>query len=186
MKGHIGKLHPIRANSLTQTITILKTGSVFKSHRKRNLLVLILVALAVIGASAAASQFAAANTMKMHQHPILSATINGSPVTVPAQIGIATNLWVDHSLDQYGMSGMSPLHTHDTSGTIHEESNTVRDFTLQDFLGVWGQSVSASQVLGHPVDPGHRAYLVVDGVQMSPTDRVVLRDGQRIQIICGP
>ncbi len=84
------------------------------------------------------------------------------------------------------MAGMAPLHTHDTSGTIHEESNTMRDFTLQQFLTIWGQSVSASQVMGHPVDSGHRAYIVVDGVQESPTQNVVLKDGQKIQIICGP
>lgn len=88
-------------------------------------------------------------------------------------------------MDQYGV-GMSPLHTHDTSGKIHEESNTVRDFTLRDFLAIWGQSVDGSQVLGHPVDPGHRAYIVVDSVEMPATSDVTFKDGQQIQLTCGP
>ncbi len=64
---------------------------------------------------------------------------------MPAQIGIAPSLWKDHSLDQNGMQsmnmvmpGMAPLHTHDTSGIIHVESNTVRPYTLGEFLNIWG------------------------------------------------
>ena len=36
------------------------------------------------------------------------------------------------------MQGMSPLHTHDSSGTIHVESSVERDYTLGEFLDVWG------------------------------------------------
>lgn len=32
---------------------------------------------------------------------------------------------------------MSPLHTHDSSGTIHVESSIERDYTLGEFLDVW-------------------------------------------------
>jgi len=113
--------------------------------------------------------------MRMHWHPVLTITMNGSPVTVPAQIGIDQSLWKDHSLDQYGI-GMSPLHTHDTSGTIHVESNTVRDFTLHEFLAIWGQPSDGSAINGHPV-----TSLTVDGIQQaSPTSDVVLKDGQKI------
>jgi len=188
LRGHFERVHPRRSGSFkaeSKTVSYGKPTSFFRSHRRRNVLVLSLLALAVIGISMAASQFAAANTMRIHWHPQLSVTINGTPYTVPAQIGISPNLYADHSLDQYGI-GMAPLHTHDTSGTIHEESNTMRDFTLQQFLAIWGQSVSASQVMGHPVDSGHRAYIVVDGVQQSATQDVVLKDGQKIQVICGP
>src|SRR5215467_11306144 len=72
-------------------------------------------------------QVSAANkTIIMHIHPILKLTVDGKPVTIPSQIGISLSLWKDHSLDQYGMSGMTPLHTHDTDNTIHVESNTIR------------------------------------------------------------
>ena len=185
LKGHYERVHPKRAGSLARPQTVVRTGSVFRSHRGRNIIVVSLIVLAVIGVSVVAAQFAAHNTMQMHWHPQLSVTINGSPLTVPAQIGIDSSLWKDHSLDQYGI-GMSPMHTHDASGQIHEESNTVRDFTLQEFLAIWGQHLDSGEVLGHPVDPGHRAYIVVDGVsEPAGTLDGVLKDGMKIQVVCG-
>ena len=53
-------------------------------------------------------------------------------------------------------------------------------------MDVWGVSISQSEVIGHPVDPSHRAYIIVDGTEKSVTERIVLRDGQQIQTICGP
>src|SRR5438094_9841323 len=144
----------------------------------RTVMILALVALVVIGVSVAAAQFSAANTMRMHWHPIL--TITGSPVTVPAQIGIDQNLWKDHSLDQYGIGGLSPLHTHDTSGTIHVEANTSHhDFTLHEFLAIWGQPSDGSAINGKAV-----VSLTIDGqAQASPTQDVVLKDKQQIRMV---
>ncbi|OYV84233.1 MAG: hypothetical protein B7X04_00065 [Parcubacteria group bacterium 21-54-25] len=62
------------------------------------------------------------SVLHIHQH--LDLSINGAPVTVPADIGDA---------EAYGF--IAPVHTHDTSGIIHVESNTVRDFTLGQFFG---------------------------------------------------
>jgi len=185
LKRHNERVHPRLPGSAAQQKTPIGTAPVFRSHRKRNMLVLTLVILASVGVASAVSQFAAANTMRMHWHPQLSITINGNPFTVPADIGISAELWKDHSLDQYGI-GMSPLHTHDTSGTIHEESNTVRDFTLKQFLAIWGQSVDANQVMDHPVNSGHRAYITVDGTEMPATSDPIMKDGMKTQIVCGP
>jgi len=136
--------------------------------------VLSLVALAVIGVSFAAASY----DRGVHWHPNLSVTLNGGPYTVPADIGIVASLWKDHSLDQYG-SGAAALHTHDTSGTIHVEVNTShRDFTLHEFLAIWGQPSDGSSIDGHPV-----TSLTVDGVQQaSDTGDVVLEDGQKIMM----
>jgi hypothetical protein len=73
--------------------------------------------------------------------------------------------------------GVAALHTHDTSGTIHVEVNTSRrDFTLHEFLAIWGQPSNGSAIDGHPV-----TSLTVDGVaQASATSDVVLKDGQKI------
>jgi hypothetical protein len=138
------------------------------------LLVLSLVVLAVIGVSFVAASY----DRGVHWHPNLSITMNGGPFTVPAQIGIDPSLWKDHSLDQYASGGgVAALHTHDTSGTIHVEVNTShRDFTLHEFLAIWGQPSDGSAIGGHPV-----TSLSVDGVQQaSPTGDVVLKDGQKI------
>ena len=182
LRGHHDRVHSRRSGSLnaeSKTVTYSAQRSVFrKSHRRRNLLVLSLVALAVIGVAFVAASY----DRGVHWHPILSITRNGSPYTVPAQIGIDPSLYKDHSLDQYGI-GMAPLHTHDTSGTIHVEVNTShRDFTLHEFLAIWGQPSDGSAIDGHPV-----TSLTVDGVQQaSPTSDVVLKDGQKIVMTLSP
>ena len=104
------------------------------------------------------------NKVVHHKHANLQVAIDGTPFTVPQDIGIAKVgadtessllLYGNHTLDRYGV-GMSPLHTHDPTGTIHVESNVVRDYTLADFLNIWkgldidGKVVEAS-VNGKPV-----------------------------------
>ncbi len=175
LRGHYDRVHPKQSGSLkaeSKTVTYSKQSSVFRSHRRRNLLVLSLVALAVIGVSFGAATY----DRGVHWHSQLSITLNGSPYTVPANIGIDPSLWKDHSSDQYG-SGAAALHTHDTSGTIHVEVNTShRDFTLHEFLAIWGQPSDGSAIGGH-----HVTSLTVDGVQQaSATGDVVLKDGQKI------
>jgi len=178
LQSHYAKVHPRRAGSLIQPkeVTPFRSASAFRSHKKRKILVISLVLLAAIGVSFAAAEFASYNTLKMHWHPILTITMNGSPVTISAQIGIDASLWKDHSLDQYGVGGLAPLHTHDTSGTIHVESNSVRDFTLHQFLAIWGQPADGGAINGHTV-----LSLSVDGQsQPSPTQDVVFKDKQQI------
>jgi hypothetical protein len=153
-----------------------RAASVFRNHKKKNILLVSLIVLGVIGVSIVTVEFAAANTLRIHIHPQLSITLNGSPVQVPAQIGIDPSLWKDHSLDQYGVGGLAPLHTHDTSGTIHVESNTARNFTLHQFLAVWGQPADGSAINGHLV-----SSLSVDGQpQPFPTQDVAFKDKQQI------
>ena len=96
----------------------------------------------------------------MHIHPGLNVTLNGKFLAIPSGVGINTTLWIDHSLDQYGMQpmkmtgkdmsmimqGMSPLHTHDTSGVIHVESNEFRNYTLGQFLRNWGIDLDGKEV----------------------------------------
>ena len=122
-----------------------------------------LIAVVLFGFSIVMESSAATNNMSMHNHVSLNVTIGGKPIIVPANIGITQTgifanplLFADHSLDKYGMEGMSPLHTHDYSGLIHIESNAVRNYTLGEFLDIWkglnteGKNVIAS-VDGKPV-----------------------------------
>lgn len=115
----------------------------------------------------------------MHIHPQLSILIRGASETLPANIGINRDLWRDHTLDRYGVNGLSPLLSRDNSGTIHVESNTVRNFTLYEFLSVWGESIDYGQVLGNQVQPGESACILANGQTMPPTD-LVLSDQQKI------
>src|SRR2546428_2189027 len=107
-----------------------------------------------------AAQMAGGNKpIIMHFHPHLNLMIDGKPVTVPSQIGIDSSLWKDHSLDQYGMqamangmSGMAPLHTHDATGIIHVESNPNRNYTLGEFLNIWGGLDTSGKTVKATVD----------------------------------
>lgn len=73
----------------------------------------------------------------MHIHATLQLDNGGTPVPVPVDVGIAPELWRDHSLDAFGqMRGMSPLHTHDGTGLIHVESRVTRAYTLGEFFAI--------------------------------------------------
>ena len=118
-----------------------------------------------------ASEHGIGAKMVMHIHPQLSVKVNGQPIIVPEKIGIDNSLYKDHSLDRFGMQGMSPLHTHDSKGTMHVESSVNRDYTLGEFLDVWGgldtngKTVKAT-VNGQPVSDW-RNHILKDKEQIS-------------------
>lgn len=62
----------------------------------------------------------------LHTHQHLSITVDGKPVTVPAEIGIDV---ADRRI--------SAVHTHDPSGIVHVESPTVRTFRLGQVFSEW-------------------------------------------------
>jgi len=141
-----------------------------------------LIGVSIVLVSIAAAEFVSTNTLRMHIHPQLSISILGASQIVPANIGIDQNLWRNHSLDHYGVNGGSPILTKDSSGIIHVESNTVRNFTLHEFLAIWGQSVDQNQVVGNPVQPGESACILVNGVAIQPTIDVGFADKENITL----
>jgi hypothetical protein len=184
---HYGKVHPKRASTLLRAKPESKAWKSPRIRRPRRILFFVLIGISIILVSAAAAQVISVNTIRMHIHPQLSILIRGATETLPANIGIDRDLWRDHSFDRYGVNGLSPLLTRDSSGTIHVESNAVRDFTLHEFLSVWGESIDYSQVVGNPVQPGESACILANGQTMPPTD-VVFMDQQKIvlEIISSP
>lgn len=105
----------------------------------------------------------------MHIHPHLSMTIDGNPVTIPANIGIDSHLWNVHTLDSYGMTGMAPLHTHTADEAIHVESYKDQDYTLGQFLDIWGI----------PLD-NYNIKVTVDGNPVSDYRNHAFQDGEKI------
>ncbi|MWA10510.1 hypothetical protein [Streptomyces sp. BA2] len=103
--------------------------------------------------------------MDMHIHTTLKVYSGASPVTVPADIGI----------DRSGPEPRySPLHTHDTTGTLHVESEEWRDFTLGQFMTQWGVSGVREKCRA---DVGGRSWA-------GDPSRIVLRDGETITLRC--
>lgn len=90
-----------------------------------------------------------------HDHVLMSILVNSRQAVIPEGIGMQPTLWHDHSFDRYGPSGISPMHTHDTSGTIHIESTAPREYTVGEFLSVMGldsETVTRMTVNGNEVD----------------------------------
>ena len=157
--------------------------SVDRNRKKRNLLIIIPVIATIAIAFILIASFSAPslpnNKMLLHNHVNLKVTSNGQPIQVPAQIGIAqvgkpenTLLFGDHSLDKYGMEGMSPLHTHDAKGTIHVESNTIRDYKLGELLDIW-------KGLG---TNGNNIQAIMDNETVSDYRNIILDDGKNITL----
>lgn len=88
-----------------------------------------------------------------HYHPRLEITVAGTPVPVPANIG------VDPST-----GAMSALHTHETDGTIHIEADTVGEvFTLGQLFTQWGVPLTTTQIGGVRADAGESVTLTSNG-----------------------
>ncbi|HZY93298.1 MAG TPA: hypothetical protein VFE98_00340 [Candidatus Bathyarchaeia archaeon] len=181
---HYAKVHPRRVSPATKaglkSKSIRQTSRLFK-HR-RMIIVGILLAVALGGTIVAATDYVNANTVRQSLRLEISARIYGLNVTIPKDIGINSQLWQNHMLDRYGVHGMSPIHTRDTTGSVEIESNAVRDYYFHDFLAVWGQTVNSEVVLGRAVGNNHTA-LIVNRHFSSITENPVLLDGETIQII---
>lgn len=105
-----------------------------------------------------------------HDHVMMSLLVNGQPTVIPEGVGMMSDLWHDHSLDRYGPSGISPMHTHDTSGTIHIESTTPRAYTVREFLNVMGLDSSAA------------TRMTVNGNEVENFLDYEMQNGERIQL----
>ena len=158
------------------------------SKNKKNFLIgLVVVAGAVVllgfntfkamfsgsGASNTTRELAMSCTLDMytqfHIHPNLKIIVNGEAQAVSANVGIT-------------LGCMHPLHTHDTSGTIHVESPEQRDFTLGDFFAVWDKPFNKDALLDNHADATHEIVVTVGGAPNSEYENLVLKDKEEIVI----
>jgi hypothetical protein len=72
---------------------------------------------------------------KFHVHAHLDIIVDDKPFIVPSQIGI----------DPDGRC-LYWLHTHDDSGIIHIESPVEREFTIGNFIDIWGQTFNTTHL----------------------------------------
>lgn len=155
--------------------------SYFAVHKKRQNIVKIGIPIAaaaiVLGIvfGIQRSEQGSMGEMVSHIHPQISVKVNGQPTIVPENVGIDKTLWKDHSLDKFGMQGMSPLHIHDSSGTIHAESLVNRDYTLGE-LDVWG---------GLDTGSGKILKATVNDQPMSDWRNHILKDKEQIILEIG-
>ena len=148
------------------------------------IIIAIIVGLSYSGIFTSVSQITDHDKMLLHIHPHLEILIGGNQITIPANIGISSSTWKNHTIDTYGMTGMAPLHTHDTSGTIHVESNTVRNYTLGQFFDVWGVQFNETCILDKCSGSG-KLSMTINGVSNNEYRNHVLKDAELIRIVFG-
>jgi hypothetical protein len=131
---------------------------------------------------AAGLELAAAESLTVHYHAHLDVTVDGTPVAVPAGLGINTG--PGGSLPAHGQPGIAVLHTHDTTGTLHVEAPAAERFTLGQVFTEWGIVLASGQVGGYRTgEDGQVVRVTVDGAAV-PGDpaKIVLADGQQIAV----
>jgi len=121
----------------------------------------------------------------MHIHVHLSISIEGRNFAVPSDVGINRELWIDHGLDDFNPEGMSSLHTHDSSGTIHVESTVVRNYTLGEFFDVWGVRFDDKCISDYCSNDNDALRAYVNGNQISDPRDYVLGDGDELLVELG-
>jgi hypothetical protein len=109
-----------------------------------------------------------------HFHPILEVYVRGEQIPVPVNIGI------DPAQPPEMMAG---LHTHDTSGTIHNEAGT--GSTLGQFFAVWGIPFSPTQLGPNEANGEQRIRMWVDGEPSDAYGDLELADGQQVVVAYG-
>jgi hypothetical protein len=112
----------------------------------------------------------------LHIHAHLDVIVNGTPVQVPADIG------VDDAKRK-----ISPLHSHDTTGVIHIESPTkTATFTLGQFFTEWQVLLLADHVGGLTADATHQLNVYVNGkLHAGDPAAIVLAAHDEIAIVYG-
>ncbi len=117
----------------------------------------------------------AAEGSALHIHQHIDLSINGQALTVPAGIGI-----------NEASGFISPIHTHDTSGLIHVESNVVRNFTLGQFFDIWGVRFTGDCIGGYCSDTTSALKVYANGTLVSGDPRdLVLTAHQEIMVAYG-
>ena len=146
-------------------------------EKKKTLIIAGIIIAALIGVGISmASMKSTTDTMTsndkpilLHIHPRLYLNVGGKPYFVPQNVGIEPDLWKYHTLDQYGMKGMAPLHTHTADGMLHVESTIIRNYTLGEFLDIWGLDLK-----------GKTISVSVDGEPISDYRNHILKDEESI------
>src|SRR4051794_5713486 len=138
-----------------------------------------------------------AERLQYHVHAHLDVFVDGTPVVVPAGIGIDIDNPAVHSATadgdtQYGgidppcdRPCISPLHTHDVSGVLHTESATRKNNTLGQFFAEWDVRLDKSCVATY-CSPATPIAFHVNGEKFGGDPRTIaLSNLREIAVVIG-
>lgn len=106
----------------------------------------------------------------------LDVSVNGQPVTVPAQVG-------------FTKTGHSPLYTTDTSGVIQietEQPEKPETFTIGQFFTQWGVKLDKNCLATYCTDDRTQMLGFLDGQLVPDPSSIPLKDKAQIEIWYGP
>lgn len=110
-----------------------------------------------------------------HIHAMLHVYVGGLLSPIPRDIGIEVSKGRETS-----------LHTHDSTGIVHMETNRRFPFTLGDFFNVWGVKLGPAQVGGLTGLGGDRLHFYLNGRPLANPAAYVMKNGDSIVIGYGP
>lgn len=118
----------------------------------------------------------------VHWHPNLKIVVDGKPTTIPPDLGYGTGKLIDTQLS--GMR-MSPIHTHESDGTLHLENNNPSSkpetLTLGYFFYVWDKTFNAECIFEYCTDKG-TLKMSVNGEENFEFENYVMNDKDEIII----
>ena len=134
--------------------------------------------------AAAGLQVLGEEQLAVHYHAHLdvidaSTQVTGTKVTVPAGLGFV--------IQNNKATGITVLHTHDTSGVLHIESAKNVPYALGQAFTEWGVALSATQVGGLQADATHEVQVYVNGKKFTGDPATIqLKKHQEIAVWYGP
>ncbi|GEM_PF-5245172 len=108
---------------------------------------------------------------KGHYHAKISITQDNEPITIPARIGIVKQC-------------IHPIHTHDTSGIIHIDYPTYKEFNLGDFFDMMGYVFDDQQIGSIKKSDRYSFKILVNGREARANYRnVTIHKDDSIQLL---
>lgn len=103
-----------------------------------------------------------------HDHAVLKIFIDGEQEFIPANIGILTDICNEQGEE------MHAVHTHDSSGRLHIESNEPIDIPIGVFFDIWGHHFDETGIFEYRVNSTHELIMTVGGQQINEYDDYLL------------
>ena len=108
------------------------------------------------------------NGLARHDHATLQIFINGEQESVPGNVGIMTDICNKEGEE------MHAVHTHDSSGRLHIESNEDIDIPIGVFFDIWGHHFDETGIFDYRVNSTHELIMTVGGQVINEYDDYLL------------
>jgi hypothetical protein len=98
----------------------------------------------------------------MHDHTALDLYVDGQQVEVPAGVGIVAPPPAVALASNGLTTCLYALHVHQGEpNLVHIESPVKKDYTVGQLFDIWGQELTDTSFLGHPIDAQHKLTIEV-------------------------